>query len=96
MKTAGQYWMDINTTGPLCGHNRSLMARLPLSASGRKETKKGRLEASLFRRYSDQSAASFSFFKGRTFTLTEAGLAANHWSWPVKGFLPKRFFVAGT
>ena len=43
-----------------------------------------------------QSAASFSFFSGRTFTLTEAGVAANHWSSPVKGFLPKRFLVAGT
>ena len=42
------------------------------------------------------SAASFSFFSGRTFTLTEAGLAANHWSWPVNGFFPKRFFVAAT
>ncbi len=28
----------------------------------------------------DYIAASFSFFSGRTFTLTLAGLAANHWS----------------
>lgn len=51
-----------------------------------------------FRRCSRRSysAASFSFFSGRTFTLTDAGLAANHCSWPVNGFLPKPFFVAGT
>jgi hypothetical protein len=42
------------------------------------------------------SAASFNFFSGRTFTLTDAGLAANHCSAPVNGFLPKRFLVAGT
>lgn len=39
------------------------------------------------------SAASFSFCSGRTLTFTDASLAANHWSWPVNGFLPKRFFV---
>ena len=42
------------------------------------------------------SAASFSFFSGRTFRRTEAGFAANHLSSPVNGSLPKRFFLAGT
>jgi hypothetical protein len=42
------------------------------------------------------SAASFSFFSGRTLRRTEAGFAANHLSSPVNGSLPKRFFLAGT
>src|ERR1700693_2509089 len=42
------------------------------------------------------SAASFSFFSGRTLRRTEAGFAANHLSSPVNGSLPKRFFSAGT
>jgi hypothetical protein len=42
------------------------------------------------------SAASFSFFSGRTFRRTEAGFAANHLSSPENGSLPKRFFLAGT
>ena len=42
------------------------------------------------------SAASFSFFSGRTLSRTEAGFAANHLSSPVNGSLPKRFFLAGT
>ncbi len=42
------------------------------------------------------SAASLIFFNARTFTRTVAGLASNHWSWPVKGFFPKRRLVAGT
>src|SRR5574337_392203 len=44
----------------------------------------------------DQTAASFSFFSGRTFTFTVAGLAANTCSRPVNGFLPLRFGLAGT
>src|SRR5690606_22897362 len=44
----------------------------------------------------DQTAASLSFFSGRTFTLTEAGLAANHCSSLVKGLMPLRFGLAGT
>ncbi len=42
------------------------------------------------------SAASFSFFSGRTLRRTEAGFAANHLSSPVNGSFPKRFFLAGT
>jgi hypothetical protein len=42
------------------------------------------------------SAASLSFFSGRTLRRTEAGFAANHLSSPVNGSLPKRFFLAGT
>jgi hypothetical protein len=42
------------------------------------------------------SAASFSFFSGRTLRRTEAGFAANHLSSPENGSLPKRFFFAGT
>src|SRR5690606_33884944 len=44
----------------------------------------------------DQAAASLSFFSGRTLTLTEAGLAANHCSSLVKGLMPLRRGLAGT
>src|SRR3546814_20581644 len=44
----------------------------------------------------DQEAASLSFFSGRTLTLTEAGLAANHCSSLVKGLMPLRRGLAGT
>src|SRR5690606_37437203 len=44
----------------------------------------------------DQAAASLSFFSGRTLTLTEAGLAANHCSSLVNGLMPLRFGLAGT
>src|SRR5690348_13868439 len=43
-----------------------------------------------------QSAASFSFFSGRTFTFTVAGLAANTCSCLVNGLMPVRFGLAGT
>src|SRR5690606_34179265 len=43
-----------------------------------------------------QAAASLSFFSGRTFTFTEAGLAANHCSCLVNGLMPLRFGLAGT
>src|SRR5690606_11816810 len=43
-----------------------------------------------------QAAASLSFFSGRTFTFTEAGLAANHCSSFVNGLMPLRFGLAGT
>src|SRR5688572_22909303 len=43
-----------------------------------------------------QAAASFNFFSGRTFTLTLAGLAANHCSSLVNGLMPLRFGFAGT
>src|SRR5690606_20920059 len=39
---------------------------------------------------------SLSFFSGRTLTLTEAGLAANHCSSLVNGLMPLRFGLAGT
>src|SRR5438445_625031 len=39
------------------------------------------------------AAASFSFFSGRTLTLTLAGLAGNQRSSPENGSLPKRFFL---
>src|SRR5690625_21748 len=44
----------------------------------------------------DQAAASLSFLSGRTLTLTEAGLAANHCSSLVKGLMPLRRGLAGT
>src|SRR5690606_35222321 len=44
----------------------------------------------------EQAAASLSFFSGRTLTLTEAGLAANHCSSLVKGLMPLRRGLAGT
>ena len=37
------------------------------------------------------SAASFSFFSGRTLSRTDAGFAANHLSSPVNGALKERF-----
>src|SRR5690606_8638659 len=43
-----------------------------------------------------QDAASLSFFSGRIFTFTEAGLAANHCSSLVNGLMPLRFGLAGT
>src|SRR5688572_24407342 len=43
-----------------------------------------------------QAAASFNFFSGRTFTLVEAGFAANHCSSLVNGLMPLRFGFAGT
>src|SRR5690606_9326351 len=47
-------------------------------------------------RRADQAAASLSFFSGRTLTLTEAGLAANHCSSLVNGLMPLRRGLAGT
>src|SRR5690606_32919511 len=44
----------------------------------------------------DQAAASLSFLSGRTLTLTDAGLAANHCSSLVKGLMPLRRGLAGT
>ncbi len=44
----------------------------------------------------DQSAASFSFLSGRTFSLVEAGFAANQTSSLVKGLMPLRLGLAGT
>ena len=44
----------------------------------------------------DQRAASLIFFRARTLMRTVAGLAANSRSWPVKGSMPLRFFLAGT
>src|SRR5690606_17064102 len=43
-----------------------------------------------------QAAASLSFLSGRTFTFTEAGLAANHCSSLVNGLMPLRRGLAGT
>lgn len=42
------------------------------------------------------SAASLSFLSARALIRTDAGLASNQRSSPVKGSLPKRRFLAGT
>ena len=47
-------------------------------------------------RPSDYSAASFKRFTARAFSLTLAGLAANHCSSLVKGLMPLRLGLAGT
>ena len=59
----------------------------PVGRSGRGAARPRRRQG---RALSSYSGASFSFFSGRTFTFTLAGLAANHCSAPVKGFLPMR------
>src|SRR5690606_10934833 len=44
----------------------------------------------------NQAAASLSFLSGRTFSLVDAGLAANHCSSLVNGLMPLRRGLAGT
>ena len=55
-----------------------------------------RAAAVLPARWVAQSAASLSFFSGRTFSLVVAGLALNTVSSFVKGLIPLRAFLAGT
>lgn len=71
---------------------RTCARALPVQRQRPKE--KG-AEAPLMRRQ-PFTAASLTFFSARTFTRTVAGLASNHCSRPVNGFLPKRRLVAGT
>src|SRR5690606_29599470 len=62
----------------------------------RKGTGAPRVHRSLRGPADQDRAASFSFFSGRTFTFTVAGLAANHCSSPVNGLMPLRRGLAGT